>query len=383
MSKDIERIEQFLGGVNGPTYASDQHRQQLRREILGEVERRQATAIQRPAWRVAVAIALIGTAAVAGAVGVAIGRYHVIEKVDGRGYLVQSEDGRSTMVIADHNGITPEQAEKWAAKLTLVKQQGKRELAGVTETAVNGKHDARVFTYRYTMPDGRTVYMGERDPGDKGPVTLVNPRLETAFHELDTQGVPVAPYERTIQGRPFAFNVRKVTLDDGTEVLRAQGTPKKTEGGDKTTWTLEQSLEMPGLNPPAVQWAIFDEDPMPAFIQCLDEKRESLAARLNAADSRTKTIVRDAQIQAAWDLMFRRITADQLYLLTPAPRGTFCLTANTPSGRKWLVTKVVTIDKKAFCWCMPIETNAGETIQIVLNQDNILDLTEVYDIVMK
>jgi len=338
-------------------------------------------------WRYAIVVALIGTGVVVGAAGVALRKYHFIEKRDGRGYLVQSEDGQSTMVVSEGSARTPEQAVEHAQELALLKQRGQRELVGVAETAVNGQHDMTLHSYRYTLGNGRVAYVGERDPNDNGPFTLADERLETAFRELDTRGVAVAPYERTVQGRSFAFDVRKVVLDDGTEVLRAYGRPKTAGAmmpqGDATAWTLEQSLDMAGLNPPVVQWAIFDEDPMLQFTRRLEARGEDLATRLNAAtNAQRKDMVRGAQISAVWDAAFHKITADNLHLLTPAPRGTFSFMANTPPGRKWFVTKTVTIDKKAFCWCVPIEARAGKSIPVILNKENLLDLTQVYDRVM-
>ncbi len=382
MKKDTEQIERYLSRIETPRCECDPHRHELRRRILGELDGRQTRCDRMRSWRYAAVIALIGAGVVAGAVGITM-KYRVMERRPGYGYLVQSEDGQSNMVISDSNGMTPEQAVKEAAELALLKQQGKRELVGAIETAVNGQHDMRVLSYRYTFPDGRTVYMGERDPNDDGPVTLAGERLQTAFRELDARGVAAAPYERTIQGRTLSFNVRKVALDNGMEVLRADGKPREAKApvphGEEVTWILEQSLDMPELNPPAVQWAIVDENPLPDFIQRLEKNRRGLATRANAASARQRDTVRCAQISANWDIGFRKITADNLYLLTPAPRGTFSFMANTPPGEKWFVTKVVTIDKKAFCWCVPVEAKDDRSIPLVLNKENILDLTQVYD----
>ncbi|MEN6428130.1 MAG: hypothetical protein ABFE13_22505 [Phycisphaerales bacterium] len=387
MRKDTERIERYLSGIEAPRCECDPHRRELRRRILGEFGGRQTMYDRMRSWRYVTVIALIGTGVVAGAAGVALRKYHFIEKRDGRGYLVQSEDGQSTMVISEGHASTPEQAVEHAQELALLKQRGQRALVGVAEAAVNGQHDMRLLSYRYTLPNGRITYMGERDPNDDGPFTLADGGLETALREIETRGVAAAPYEQVVQGRPFAFDVRKVVLDDGTEILRAYGRPKETAGmmqqGDEITWTLEHSLDMPGLNPPVVQWAIFDEDPLLQFTRRIEARREELASRLNAAGNpQRRDMVRSTQISAVWDGAFREITADNLQLLTAAHRGTFSFTANTPPGRKWFVTKIVTIDKKAFCWCVPIEARTGKSIPVILNKKNIVDLTQVYDKVM-
>jgi len=384
MDKNTERIEQYLKGMDVPAYACDSHRQQLRRRILGEIERRQTMSVRGKAWRIAAVLALIGTGAVAAAVGVKMQKYRFIDRRPERGFVVQSEDGRNTMTVPEVHADSPEQAVQYAEQVALLKQEGQRKLVGVVETAVNGQHDMRVLTYEYRLPNGQTTCVGERDPNDTGPATLAYERLEAAFREIDERDI--VSYERDVQGRVFSFQARQLVLDDGTRITRAYGTPKDAiqwaQDAQNVLWHLELTLELPELTPPAVPWAVFDEDPLPGFVERLERRPKTPATALQAASEQQKELARKACISVNWDLAFRKITADELYLLTPAPRGTYSYCTNGPAGRKWIVTKTVTVKGKPFCWCVPVETKGAKEISVVLRQKNITDLTAIYDEVM-
>ena len=34
--------------------------------------------------------------------------------------------------------------------------------------------------------------------------------------------------------------------------------------------------------------------------------------------------------------------------------------SNSPTGKKWIVTKIVVLDGKPICWCIPVEVKIGE-----------------------
>ena len=77
MSKNIGNIDEYLKGVELPEHVSYQHKQQLRREVLGRIERRQTMSVRGRSWKVAAVIAVvIGAGAIATAVGIRIYRHH-------------------------------------------------------------------------------------------------------------------------------------------------------------------------------------------------------------------------------------------------------------------------------------------------------------------
>lgn len=181
MSKNIENIDKYLKAVELPEYESHQHRQQLRQEVLGEIERRQTMSGISRAWKVAAVLALVAVAgAIAAAVGLKVYRYHF----EGRGtdgtYHFSGE--LETVYESPQNGvkvsrgssvaigsndpdftIDVEQTRKDLEEIAVLRQEGAGELIGVVDTKVNG-HFHRTFQYKYTLSDGRTRTMAEGDP---------------------------------------------------------------------------------------------------------------------------------------------------------------------------------------------------------------------------
>lgn len=52
MNKNIEKIDRYLKGIALPEHISEQHRRQLRRQILNRTERRQTMFVRKRASRV-------------------------------------------------------------------------------------------------------------------------------------------------------------------------------------------------------------------------------------------------------------------------------------------------------------------------------------------
>ncbi len=197
--------------------------------------------------RIAIAT-LIGVGVVtAAAVGVSLQKYRFVEKRPEQGYIVRSEDGHSGMNITENHAASPEQAVATAEEIALLKQQGQRELVGVSEIEVNGQLDSRLFRWKYDLADSRTITVGERDPDDNAPWTLVGERQAEAgrllrqivtstqvvatdqgTRRLTTDGQEIPTFERVIQGRTFIFSKYTFALSDGTQVAWSIGTLKDT-----------------------------------------------------------------------------------------------------------------------------------------------------------
>lgn len=121
----------------------------------------------------------------------------------------------------------------------------------------------------------------------------------------------------------------------------------------QAVWRLAIRLDGTGLDIPALQYALFSEDP-----------KELLKQRMQR---------RPGPAPILWDLLFTQVTGDDVGLLISNPNSMVGMMSNGPGGKKWLVTKVSTQGGKAYCWSIPFETDAeGEAI--VLNKDNVMDL---------
>jgi hypothetical protein len=232
MNKNIEKIERHLKGVTLPEHVSEQHRRQLRRQILNRIERGQIMSVKVRSWKYAAVIALICTGIVgATLVGIKIHNYRVVDKNPERGYMLVSEDGRTaTNVTAD---VSPEQAIEIAEETALLRQHGKRKLVGVVEVEVNGQLDNRTLSFEYNLSDSRTRKVGERDPYADYPRTLSREQkeeMDQLWHEqLDTTEPDkfITTEERQVYGSVFFFRKWKLVLSDGTEVTYSIGSPSE------------------------------------------------------------------------------------------------------------------------------------------------------------
>ena len=167
---------------------------------------------------------------------------------------------------------------------------------------------------------------------------------------------------------------------------------------------------LPRLYPPAVLYAIFDEDPAEGFRQALSYRKGVLREQLDddyRASSKEK--IKAGAIRQAWQQTFRKVTGDRVHVLTPAsssaeeaprppgenPRigvvaaararalGSFGGSAGEirPPHKKWLATKVVNVDGIPTSWVFPIEPGQ-EPEALILSGDNAFDSGMVYDEVM-
>jgi hypothetical protein len=179
---------------------------------------------------------------------------------------------------------TPEQVRQDDAEIALLRAAGRGQIIGVLDIEHNGRIQ-RLLTCAYTLSDGRTeIQRGQTDPLvptpdnwlsqsqndelwrlvrlDRGELLPAEARslygqtitfTRRAYElgggdvvvmwdgqpqekwELKTQdydelrkagpGELVGTYEEVVNGRTFKFEQRRVTLPDGTVVVRANGTP--------------------------------------------------------------------------------------------------------------------------------------------------------------
>ncbi len=147
------------------------------------------------------------------------------------------------------------------------------------------------------------------------------------------------------------------------------------------TWQIQLHLDMPSLEPGAVQYAVLDKDPVPGYIAQIKLLRKFHNQQLEQAD--TKTMERPggvAQMKTDWDNGFKDVTGENLYLLTK--KGTE-LSSNGPVGQKWVVTRTVDIEGRPVCWSIPTEVKTGEKNDLTFDKSNTFDLQTLYDKVMK
>jgi beta-lactamase regulating signal transducer with metallopeptidase domain len=144
---------------------------------------------------------------------------------------------------------------------------------------------------------------------------------------------------------------------------------QRMEEWSRKTWRIQLSLRVRGSAPLEVSYAMFDEDPVPAFKASV-KKWQSKNGSVSGEERR-------AVRAAAWDGVFKRVPGNRLYQLQS--RGVQALASNAPDGKKWIVTKVVQIKGKAFCWSVPVKVKTGNDITVTLTEDKAFDLESAFD----
>ncbi|MBC8468926.1 MAG: hypothetical protein H8D56_05595 [Planctomycetes bacterium] len=226
MNKNIEKIDRHLKSVALPEHISEQHRRQLRRQILNRTERRQTMFVGKRAWKVAAVVAVVLGLGAISVVGVNIGRYYYyMGRNDDGAPIFRSEDFNVTVTLDDDEVTDVEQARRYLEEMKILSDQGKKELLKVEETMTDGTLEMRVHVYRYELSDGRTI--DQREGGPEGAYALSEAQWQE-WRQLKKAGPgeDLGTYEETVEGRVFSFKREKYFLSDGTEIIWSVGKPK-------------------------------------------------------------------------------------------------------------------------------------------------------------
>jgi hypothetical protein len=238
MSKNIENIDRYLKEVVLPEHESNQHRQQLRREVLEKIERRQKMSVRKRNWKYAAVAALVCSGITAAAVvGVKIYKYHYVDR-DEEGHIrVLREDGQRMWVFSNKTADNPELAVQTAEEMDQLKEQGIKELVSVHETEVNGRLDSRKLGYDYTLSDGRTIQQYEDDPDTQNHESSLTQTQEDEIINLlrTDEFVTIGSEKKEISGLMFYFERNRFVLSDGTEVIKSIGRPIEDNQSAETT----------------------------------------------------------------------------------------------------------------------------------------------------
>ena len=226
MSKNIKNIDRYLQSIVLPEHESHQHRQELRREVLEESERRKTMFVRKRAWKVAAVLAILISAGALAVVGVNITRFIYKGQNDAGAHIFHSEDWETVVTLDDNQVTDVVQTRKDLEEIELLYQQDKRELLKVEKTMTDGTLEMRVHVYKYELSDGRIIDMREGVPG--GAHALAGTAKWQEWHQLRKAGPGenLGTYEETVEGRVFSFKREKYFLSDGTEIIWSVGLPK-------------------------------------------------------------------------------------------------------------------------------------------------------------
>jgi hypothetical protein len=159
--------------------------------------------------------------------------------------------------------------------------------------------------------------------------------------------------------------------------------PFSSWANDDKPWVLGLSLDSPDLTVPAVQWSIFNEDPVPQFKERLKRNRPIHQKLLkNTENEGRMRSMRAVQISNDWDRAFRKIPGDKVYMLTGEPLHSQGYSSDGGDAEIWIVTKTVSVHGTPVCWSLHVEVHEGENPQFKLTEKNRVDLLALYESVM-
>jgi len=139
---------------------------------------------------------------------------------------------------------------------------------------------------------------------------------------------------------------------------------------ESTTWRLSIDLKSKKVHGGAVQFAIMEKDPRDAFKK--DYKRiKDLSVKQKRYDADSELSIK----LVAWDVQFREINGDEVYLLIKGDVNGF--SSNKPDGQYYLVTKATLIKDKPAVWFIPVKVETGKEKKILLEDSNVIYLEEI------
>ena len=203
MNTENERMEEFLKGIVPPQYESDEHRRQLRGQIMRGIESGRGGKRKGARWKTAaLALGLLGAGVAAAELTMQMHHYYF----EGRGtdgayyfkadrpeahdvtytgadgkphHMTLSSGGSSISGEGELDAAGIERARKDMEEEDVLRQQKAGELVGIIETVVSGKPSLRIFQYKYVLSDGRTETCGESEND------LSQAQLEQQYAEID------------------------------------------------------------------------------------------------------------------------------------------------------------------------------------------------------
>ena len=122
---------------------------------------------------------------------------------------------------------SPEQAAKDFEEAARLRAQGVRDVVGVIDTEIEGQTN-RTIECRYMLSDGREFEIGEADPDLTPPTKMLSGEQIDEIWRLKLlgQGETLETVEQTMYGKTFVFERHKCTLADGTVATLSVGKVK-------------------------------------------------------------------------------------------------------------------------------------------------------------
>ncbi len=146
----------------------------------------------------------------------------------------------------------------------------------------------------------------------------------------------------------------------------------------KTVWIVKIKLDTLSLKTPAVQYALFDYDPIPGFKKIVTGYSMVYNGMMaGVSKEERKPGLRRAAIRIKWDQLFEEIGGDKIYMITRG--GTNSSSSNGQPSKQWIVTKCISENSEPICWCIPVEPEIGKEVTVNLEKATTFDVADEFD----
>jgi hypothetical protein len=257
-----EQLEKYLEGIRLPASGSPEHQSRLRNRVLEQLAGSHSGKVRTRSWRVvALIVGLLCVGALVAQVTVQVQRYFFRGRSSDGAYqfstvpqtvYVGPPAGSTgslqgiTVVQMQTTKVDPEdlgpggveQMRKDLEEMDLLKQQGAREIIGVTDTEVNGHRLGRVFECKYVLADARVKTMREGESDSMGATSrdqIENDQQEIARLRQQGQREINTVIETEVAGNIHRTLICLYKLPDGREITMGEGDPASQSVGRMLT----------------------------------------------------------------------------------------------------------------------------------------------------
>jgi|WetSurMetagenome_2_1015567.scaffolds.fasta_scaffold637024_1 hypothetical protein len=163
-----------------------------------------------------------------------------------------------------------------------------------------------------------------------------------------------------------------------------------SSSNQREAWSLNPTLDMPELSPPAVMFSIHDSDPLVKFKAALVRLSDAMVhQKLGDLPHVTPSMMKQLTLRSAWDSVFHDVPGDRMGLLSQnpglSPSGNqgeaivhaVVIMSTEHGGKKWVVTRATEFHGKSVCWCVPVDVEKGMRSEVVLTSANMTTLESV------
>ncbi|MDP1623164.1 MAG: hypothetical protein Q8M08_12590 [Bacteroidales bacterium] len=138
--------------------------------------------------------------------------------------------------------------------------------------------------------------------------------------------------------------------------------------------------DIPATDRHSIQLAFLDFNPREQFNK--EVSKENLKESLHSAKTdEEKNFQRNIFLMVNWDLMFQKVTGDNLFFMNEKDTTGYKASRGMFSGHPkniWLTSKTFNIKGNPYCYVIPFTVSNGSDLSCKLDSSKLISLVELY-----